>query len=132
MRKILNLALIQARSIQVFPFLIDDTFMKQSCIFFLHITVWNCRNLSLIDDKMNQDVVIVVLEFSFSDSVYMKVFLKYFLAGNVGGHCLWSKIPFQSLYATWQNSADLELGQKVNSVSLVEMQPCFIKVNIIS
>ncbi|KAL0682456.1 hypothetical protein Bca4012_049303 [Brassica carinata] len=49
-------------------------------------------------------------------------------SGNIGGHCLWSKIPLQSLYATWQNSADLELGQKVNSVSLVEMQPCFIKL----
>lgn len=47
---------------------------SKAAFFSLHITVWNCRNLSLIDDKMNQDVVIVVLEFSFSDSVFMKVF----------------------------------------------------------
>ncbi|CAN8302285.1 unnamed protein product [Cochlearia groenlandica] len=48
--------------------------------------------------------------------------------GNVGGHCLWSKIPLQSLYSSWQQSPNMDLGQRVDSVSLVEMQPCFIKV----
>lgn len=56
----------------------------------------------------------------------------FFLAGNIGGHCLWSKIPLQSLYASWQKSPNMDLGQRVDSVSLVEMQPCFIKVMTIA
>jgi hypothetical protein len=53
-------------------------------------------------------------------------------SGNIGGHCLWSKIPLQSLYASWQKSPNMDLGQRVDTVSLVEMQPCFIKVNTIA
>ncbi|KAL1197306.1 Polycomb group protein EMBRYONIC FLOWER 2 [Cardamine amara subsp. amara] len=53
-------------------------------------------------------------------------------SGNIGGHCLWSKIPLQSLYASWQKSPNMDLGQRVDSVSLVEMQPCFIKLKSMS
>ncbi|CAF2321667.1 unnamed protein product [Brassica napus] len=49
-------------------------------------------------------------------------------SGNIGGHCLWSKVSLQSLYSLWQKSPNMDLGQKVDSVSLVEMQPCFIKL----
>ncbi|KAL0843982.1 hypothetical protein Bca101_017228 [Brassica carinata] len=39
-----------------------------------------------------------------------------------GGNCLWSKIPLESLYSSWQEYPNMDLGQKANSVSLVEMQ----------
>ncbi|ESQ43452.1 hypothetical protein EUTSA_v10012944mg [Eutrema salsugineum] len=53
-------------------------------------------------------------------------------SGNIGGHCLWSKIPLQSLYASWKKSPNMDLGQRVDSVSLVDMQPCFIKLKSLS
>ncbi|KAF8110425.1 hypothetical protein N665_0084s0035 [Sinapis alba] len=53
-------------------------------------------------------------------------------SGNIGGHCLWSKVSLQSLYSLWQKSPNMDLGQKVDSVSLVEMQPCFIKLKSMS
>ncbi|XP_019058067.1 PREDICTED: polycomb group protein EMBRYONIC FLOWER 2 isoform X2 [Tarenaya hassleriana] len=53
-------------------------------------------------------------------------------SGNIGGHCLWSKIPLESLYASWQKSPNMDLGQRVDSVSLVEMQPCFIKLSCVN
>ncbi|KAJ4906133.1 Polycomb group protein EMBRYONIC FLOWER 2 [Raphanus sativus] len=44
-----------------------------------------------------------------------------------GGLCLWSKIPLESLYLSWQKYPNMDLGEKANSVSLVEMQPCFLQ-----
>ncbi|CAH2070437.1 unnamed protein product [Thlaspi arvense] len=53
-------------------------------------------------------------------------------SGNIGGHCLWSKIPMQSLYSSWNNHPDMDLGQKADTVFRVEMQPCFIKLQSMS
>ncbi|KAF8051435.1 hypothetical protein N665_1726s0007 [Sinapis alba] len=42
-----------------------------------------------------------------------------------GGQCLWSKIDVESLYSSWQKYPNLR--EKATSVSLVEMQPCFLQ-----
>ncbi|KAJ4907475.1 Polycomb group protein EMBRYONIC FLOWER 2 [Raphanus sativus] len=44
-----------------------------------------------------------------------------------GGQCLWSKIHLESLYSSWQKYPNMDLGEKATSVSLVEMQPCFLQ-----
>ncbi|KAG2335181.1 hypothetical protein Bca52824_006361 [Brassica carinata] len=49
-------------------------------------------------------------------------------SGIFRGNCLWSKIPLESLYSSWQEYPNMDLGQKANSVSLVEMQRCFLQL----
>ncbi|CAI0450550.1 unnamed protein product, partial [Linum tenue] len=48
---------------------------------------------------------------------------------NVGGCCLLGKIQLESLYASWQKSPNLALGQRVEVASAVDMYSCFLKLN---
>jgi len=96
-----------------------------------HVIVWKISVLFI--NKRIRDSLTPIIRVSeslfFINSYHRK---RFFLPGNIGGHCLWSKIPLQSLYASWQKSPNMDLGQRVDTVSLVEMQPCFIKVNTIA
>ncbi|KAJ4869146.1 Polycomb group protein EMBRYONIC FLOWER 2 [Raphanus sativus] len=49
-----------------------------------------------------------------------------------GGNCLWSNIPLESIYSSWQKYPNMDLEQKANSVSLVEMQPCSVQIKSMS
>ncbi|KAL0710392.1 hypothetical protein Bca4012_017370 [Brassica carinata] len=51
---------------------------------------------------------------------------------SFGGLCLWSKIPLESLYSSWQKYPNMDLGEKATSVSLVEMQPCSVQLTSMS
>ncbi|KAL0843981.1 hypothetical protein Bca101_017227 [Brassica carinata] len=57
------------------------------------------------------------------------LFISFARAQNsqLGGLCLWSKIPLESLYSSWQKYPNMDLGEKATSVSLVEMQPCSVQ-----
>lgn len=46
---------------------------------------------------------------------------------NVGGHCLWGKVPMESLYLSWKMSPNLSLGQRAEIISTVDLHPCFMK-----
>ncbi|EXB52107.1 hypothetical protein L484_024657 [Morus notabilis] len=48
---------------------------------------------------------------------------------KVGGYCLWSKIPLESLYISWENSPNFSLGQRAEMMSTVDMQSCFLKLS---
>lgn len=51
------------------------------------------------------------------------------LTANVGGHCLWGKVPMESLYLSWKMSPNLSLGQRAEIISTVDLHPCFMKVH---
>ncbi|KAJ4866220.1 Polycomb group protein EMBRYONIC FLOWER 2 [Raphanus sativus] len=51
---------------------------------------------------------------------------------SFGGNCLWSNIPLESIYSSWQKYPNMDLEQKANSVSLVEMQPCSVQIKSMS
>ncbi|KAJ4868491.1 Polycomb group protein EMBRYONIC FLOWER 2 [Raphanus sativus] len=51
---------------------------------------------------------------------------------SFGGNCLWSKIPLESIYSSWQKYPNKDLEQKANSVSLVETQPCSVQIQSMS
>ncbi|KAM7272302.1 hypothetical protein ACFE04_026965 [Oxalis oulophora] len=51
---------------------------------------------------------------------------------NTEGHCLWGKIPLQSIYTTLEGSPNMSLGQKVEMTSPAEMQSCFMKMSCLN
>ncbi|XP_022140940.1 polycomb group protein EMBRYONIC FLOWER 2 isoform X3 [Momordica charantia] len=48
---------------------------------------------------------------------------------SVPGHCLWGKIPLESLYISWQNSSNFGLGQRAEIMSTVDMRSCVLKTS---
>ncbi|XP_024198431.1 polycomb group protein EMBRYONIC FLOWER 2 isoform X1 [Rosa chinensis] len=48
---------------------------------------------------------------------------------NVGGYCLWSKIPLELLYISWESSPNFGLGQRAELMSTIDMQSCFLKLS---
>ncbi|XP_060668944.1 polycomb group protein EMBRYONIC FLOWER 2 isoform X2 [Ziziphus jujuba] len=51
---------------------------------------------------------------------------------NVGGYCLWGKIPLESLYISWENSPNFSLGQRAEMMSTIDMHTCFLKLNCLN
>ncbi|KAJ6341544.1 hypothetical protein OIU78_009658 [Salix suchowensis] len=51
---------------------------------------------------------------------------------NVGGCCLFGKIPLDSLCNLWEKSPNLGLGQRVDVTSPVDMNACFLKLNCLT
>ncbi|XP_019071733.2 polycomb group protein EMBRYONIC FLOWER 2 isoform X2 [Vitis vinifera] len=50
-----------------------------------------------------------------------------FCEANVGGYCLWGKLPMESLYSSLEKSASLTLGNRAEMLSNVDMQSCFLE-----
>lgn len=50
-----------------------------------------------------------------------------FCEANVGGYCLWGKLPMESLYSSLERSASLTLGNRAEMLSNVDMQSCFLE-----
>ncbi|KAF8380585.1 hypothetical protein HHK36_028073 [Tetracentron sinense] len=46
---------------------------------------------------------------------------------NIGGYCLWGKIPMESLYLSWENCVKLSLGHRAEVMSTVNMHSCFLE-----
>ncbi|KAL4574346.1 hypothetical protein LXL04_021175 [Taraxacum kok-saghyz] len=46
---------------------------------------------------------------------------------NIGGYCLMGKIPLDFLHLSWEKSPNLSLGERVEVMSTVSMQSCFMK-----
>lgn len=53
---------------------------------------------------------------------------QFYLAANAGGYCLWSQIPLELLYISWENSPNFVLGQRAEMISTIDMHSCFLKV----
>ncbi|KAF3442303.1 hypothetical protein FNV43_RR16219 [Rhamnella rubrinervis] len=51
---------------------------------------------------------------------------------NVGGYCLWGKVPLESLYISWENSPNFSLGQRAEMMSTIDMHSCFLKLNCLN
>ncbi|XP_022771521.1 polycomb group protein EMBRYONIC FLOWER 2 isoform X3 [Durio zibethinus] len=51
---------------------------------------------------------------------------------NVGGCCLWGRIPLESLYLSWEKSPNLSLGQRAGMILPVEMHSCLLKLNCLN
>ncbi|XP_042988300.1 polycomb group protein EMBRYONIC FLOWER 2-like isoform X2 [Carya illinoinensis] len=51
---------------------------------------------------------------------------------TAGGDCLWGKIPFESLYLSWENSPNFILGQRAEIISTVNMHSCFLKLSCLN
>ncbi|XP_041021484.1 polycomb group protein EMBRYONIC FLOWER 2-like isoform X1 [Juglans microcarpa x Juglans regia] len=51
---------------------------------------------------------------------------------TVGGYCLWGKLPFESLYMSWENSPNFSLGQRAEIISTVNMHSCFLKFSCLN
>ncbi|KAF9689132.1 hypothetical protein SADUNF_Sadunf01G0059800 [Salix dunnii] len=51
---------------------------------------------------------------------------------NVGGCCLFGKIPLDSLCNLWEKSPNLGLGQRVDVTFPVDMNVCFLKLNCLT
>ncbi|XP_024976364.1 polycomb group protein EMBRYONIC FLOWER 2-like isoform X3 [Cynara cardunculus var. scolymus] len=50
-------------------------------------------------------------------------------ASNIGGYCLLGKIPMDFLHLSWENSPNLSLGERVELMSTVSMQSCYMKLS---
>ncbi|KAF9611334.1 hypothetical protein IFM89_030123 [Coptis chinensis] len=46
---------------------------------------------------------------------------------KVGGYCLWGKIPFESLYLSWNKCASLSSEHGAELMSTVDMRSCFLE-----
>ncbi|CAN6558390.1 unnamed protein product [Malus baccata var. baccata] len=51
---------------------------------------------------------------------------------NAGGYCLWSKIPLELLYISWENSPNFGLGQRAEMISTIDMRSCFLKLSCLN
>ncbi|KAM1278798.1 hypothetical protein ACFX2J_030774 [Malus domestica] len=51
---------------------------------------------------------------------------------NAGGYCLWSKIPLELLYISWENSPNFGLGQRAEMISTTDMRSCFLKLSCLN
>ncbi|KAL4575997.1 hypothetical protein LXL04_012085 [Taraxacum kok-saghyz] len=49
-------------------------------------------------------------------------------SSNIGGYCLMGKIPLDFLHLSWEKSPNLSLGERVEVMSTVSMQSCFMKL----
>ncbi|KAI3519607.1 hypothetical protein L1887_08821 [Cichorium endivia] len=50
-------------------------------------------------------------------------------SSNIGGYCLMGKIPLDFLHLSWEKSPNLSLGERVEVMSNVSMQSCFMKLS---
>ncbi|KAJ9539782.1 hypothetical protein OSB04_026288, partial [Centaurea solstitialis] len=50
-------------------------------------------------------------------------------ASNIGGYCLLGRIPMDFLHLSWEKSPNLSLGERVELMSTVSMQSCFMKLS---
>ncbi|KAM1311392.1 hypothetical protein FF1_007882 [Malus domestica] len=55
-----------------------------------------------------------------------------FFPSNAGGYCLWSKIPLELLYISWENSPNFGLGQRAEMISTIDMRSCFLKLSCLN
>ncbi|XP_034211229.1 polycomb group protein EMBRYONIC FLOWER 2 isoform X4 [Prunus dulcis] len=51
---------------------------------------------------------------------------------NAGGYCLWSQIPLELLYISWENSPNFGLGQRAEMISTIDMHSCFLKLSCLN
>ncbi|XP_038709030.1 polycomb group protein EMBRYONIC FLOWER 2 isoform X2 [Tripterygium wilfordii] len=51
---------------------------------------------------------------------------------NIGGHCLLGKIPLHSICTLWERSPNMNLGQRVDLISSVDMHSCFLKLSCLA
>ncbi|ONI12235.1 hypothetical protein PRUPE_4G152500 [Prunus persica] len=51
---------------------------------------------------------------------------------NAGGYCLWSQIPLELLYISWENSPNFVLGQRAEMISTIDMHSCFLKLSCLN
>ncbi|XP_013627352.1 PREDICTED: polycomb group protein EMBRYONIC FLOWER 2-like isoform X2 [Brassica oleracea var. oleracea] len=79
-------------------------------------------------DAKSGSLVILFISFAGAQNSQSGIDSSKIHSGNIGGHCLWSKIPLESLYSSWKEYPNMDLGEKATSVSLVEMQPCFLQL----
>ncbi|KAL4555157.1 hypothetical protein LXL04_037768 [Taraxacum kok-saghyz] len=49
-------------------------------------------------------------------------------SANIGGYCLMGKIPLDFLHLSWEKSPNLSLGERVEVMSTVSIQSCFMKL----
>ncbi|KAM1050787.1 hypothetical protein ACFX13_033192 [Malus domestica] len=57
--------------------------------------------------------------------------MSYF-PSNAGGYCLWSKIPLELLYISWENSPNFGLGYRADMISTIAMRSCFLKLSCLN
>ncbi|RID69386.1 hypothetical protein BRARA_C01484 [Brassica rapa] len=79
-------------------------------------------------DAKSGSLVILFISFAGAQNSQSGIDSSKIHSGNIGGHCLWSKIPLETLYSSWKEYPNMDLGEKATSVSLVEMQPCFLQL----